>query len=54
MLAKRLNKETGKKEYCLISKSTGKVLEWFGPKPPSESKFKEAERRVQYFKHVKG
>ena len=50
MLDQRLNPHTGKKEYCLVSISSGKVLEWY-PKKPSEEQVKKSEARVQWFKH---
>ena len=54
MLDRKLNPKTGKFEYCLISVSSGKVLEWYGKKKPSEEKVKESEARVQWFKHKDG
>ena len=51
MLDKCTNPETGREEYCLVSVSSGKVLEWYGPKKPNEEKVKESEARVNYFKH---
>ena len=50
MLTKRLNPHTGKSEYCLVSISSGKVLEWY-PKKPSDEQVKKSEARVQWFKH---
>lgn len=40
-------------EWALVSKSSGKVLQWFGPKRPVPSVFMAAERRVQYFKNLR-
>ncbi len=54
MLDKRVNPHTGRQEYCLVSVSSGKVLEWYGPKKPSEEKVKQSEARVQWFKHKDG
>ncbi len=51
MLDKRKNPQTGREEYCLVSISSGKVLEWYGTKMPSEEKVRESETRVNYFKH---
>ena len=51
MLDKRKNPKSGKVEYCLVSVSNGKVLEWYGAKKPSDEKVKESEARVSYFKH---
>ena len=53
MLDKRKNPNTGREEYCLVSISSGKVLEWYGPKKPSDEKVRESEARVNYFKHRK-
>ncbi len=53
MLSKKVNPHTGKSEYCLESvTSKGKVLEWYGPKKPSEARVQKSEKRVQYFKHM--
>jgi len=55
ILKKILNKKTGKKEWALLSRSKPhKVLKWFGPRKPSKEEFLKEERRVQYWKHVKG
>jgi hypothetical protein len=51
MLTKRENPHTGRTEWCLVSISSGKVLEWFGPKEPSDGTVKKSEERVQWFKH---
>lgn len=51
MLEKRKNPHTGKEEYCLVSIGSGKVLEWYGAKHPSEETVKKSEARVQWFKH---
>jgi len=51
MLAHRKNPKTGKLEYALISKTTGRVLRWFGTKKPSKKRFNAAERQIQFFKH---
>jgi hypothetical protein len=51
MLDKRMNPNTGRQEYCLVSIGSGKVLEWYGPKKPSEEKVQESEARVNWFKH---
>ena len=51
MLDKRKNPHTGKEEYCLVSISSGKVLEWYGTKHPSDERVKKSEERVQWFKH---
>lgn len=54
MLKRRLRSETGRKEYALVSRKSGRVLEWFGIKRPSGGRFREAEARVRYHKHRKG
>ena len=51
MIDKRKNPKTERIEYCLVSVSSGKVLEWYGPKKPNEEKVKESEARVNWFKH---
>ena len=54
MLDRRVNPNTGKSEYCLVSVSSGKVLEWYGPKKPGEDRVRESEARVNWFKHKAG
>lgn len=51
MLRKKTNPKTGKSEWALVSKSSGKALQYFGAKKPSKEAFNKAERRVQAFKH---
>ena len=51
MLTQRHNPHTNREEYCLVSIGSGKVLEWYGPKKPSDERVKESEARVQWFKH---
>jgi hypothetical protein len=51
MLRKVTNPNTGEKEYALVSKTTGKVLKYFGKEKPTENEFNAEERRVQYFKN---
>ena len=51
MIDKRKNPKTGKVEYCLVSVSNGKVLEWYGAKKPSGEKVRASEARVNWFKH---
>jgi len=51
MLNKRKNPKSGKVEYCLVSVSSGKVLEWYGARKPSEEKVRESEARVNWFKN---
>lgn len=54
VLIKKLNKNTGKKEWALASKKDpSKILKWFGTEKPSEDEVLKQERRVQYFKHLK-
>jgi len=53
MLDKRKNPKTGKEEYCLVSISSDKVLEWYGTRRPNEEKVRESEARVNWFKHKK-
>ncbi len=51
MLAQRVNPKTGKKQYCLVSVSSGRVLEWYGAKRPNDERVKKSESRVNYFKY---
>ncbi len=51
MLDKRKNPNTGREEYCLVSVSSGKVLEWYGLKKPNEEQVKKSEARVNRFKN---
>jgi hypothetical protein len=51
MLDMRKNPHTGREEYCLVSVSSGKVLEWYGTRKPSDEKVKDSEARVNWFKH---
>ncbi len=52
MLTKKINPESGKSEYCLVSTSSpGKVLKWFGVNKPSPEDVEKEEKRVSYFKH---
>lgn len=51
MLRQKTNPKSGKKEWALVSKSSGKALQYFGAKKPSEDTVNKAERRVQGFKH---
>jgi hypothetical protein len=45
----------GEKQWALVSrKDSSKVLKWFGKKKPSEEAVAKEEKRVQYFKNVKG
>ena len=46
MVDKRKNPKTGREEYCLVSISSGKVLEWYGSKKPSGEQVRESEARV--------
>jgi hypothetical protein len=51
-LVKKRREDKDREEWALVSKSSpGKVLEWFGPKKPSEGTVQKAEARVQFFKH---
>lgn len=52
MLAKRKDPDDGKTKWALISKTTGRVLKWFGTKKPSKERFAKEERRIAYFKHL--
>jgi hypothetical protein len=50
MLTQKKNPKTNKTEYCLVSvKTPGKVLEWYGPKKPSDARVEKSEKRVTYF-----
>ena len=54
ILIQKINKNTGNKEYALVSKNDrSKVLRWFGIKKPSEERVLKEEKRIQYFKHLK-
>jgi hypothetical protein len=54
VLIKKLNKNTGEKEWALVSKKDpSKILKWFGSKKPSEQEILKQEKRIQYFKHLK-
>jgi predicted nucleotidyltransferase len=51
ILKKKHNDKTGKSEWALVSRKSGRVLRWFGAQHPSEERVKKEERRIQYFKH---
>lgn len=51
ILRKKHNDKTGKSEWALVSRKSGRVLRWFGAQHPSEERVAEEERRIQYFKH---
>jgi len=52
MLKQKVNSNSGKKEWCLVSVSSpGKILKWFGTVKPSKESVAKEERRVEYFKH---
>lgn len=53
-LVKKHNDHTGRSEYALVSKKSGRVLKWFGTQKPSHDRVMKEERRVQYFKHAGG
>jgi hypothetical protein len=53
ILTKRKNKNTGKNEYCLVSRDRKRVLEWYGSEKPSDERVTKTEKRVQWFKHHK-
>lgn len=53
-LVQKHNDKTGKEEYALISKHTGRVLKWFGVQKPSHERVAKEERRIQYYKHAGG
>jgi hypothetical protein len=53
MLTTRVNPKTGKEQYCLISTSNDRVLEWYGEKKPSLATVAKTEARVEMFKHMK-
>jgi hypothetical protein len=38
-------------QWALVSRKTGKPLQYFGKTKPSEEEFNKAERRVEFFKH---
>jgi hypothetical protein len=51
MVTKKYNEKSGQKEYALVSRKSGRVLEWFGPTKPTKARYKAAEARVQYHKN---
>lgn len=52
ILKQKKNKNTGKTEWALVSKTDpSKVLKWFGVTKPSEETVAKEEKRVQYFKN---
>jgi len=54
VLLKKLNKNTGNKEWALVSKKDpSKILKWFGSEKPSEDEVIAQEKRIQYFKSIK-
>ena len=53
MLRKIMNLKTKRREWALVSKS-GRVLEYYGTDKPSAERVAESERRVKYYKHMKG
>lgn len=54
VLKKVFRNSTGRFEYALVSKTNpNKILFWFGKKP-SKSEFLKQERRIQFFKNMKG
>jgi len=54
VLDQRKNPHSGKMEYCLVSVSSNKVLEWYGTKKPNDETVKKSEARVNWFKHKHG
>lgn len=55
VLKKVFRKSTGRYEYALVSKiNPHKILFYFGPSKPSEKSFLKQERRIQFFKNLKG
>jgi len=51
MLTQRVNDKTGRREYCLVSRGSGDVLQWFGVQKPSPGMVAKVEARINYFKH---
>ena len=51
MLVQRYNSKHKRKEWALVSLDGSRVLQWFGPRRPSEKRVEKTERRVRYFKH---
>ena len=52
VLVQKVNKNTGKKEWALVSKKDhDKVLEWYGAEHPSKERVEKTEKRVQWYKH---
>lgn len=50
-LVKQKREDTGRSEWALVSKKSGRVLKWFGTKKPSEEAVQKEEKRIQYFQH---
>ncbi len=50
MLRRRLNKKTGRTEYCLVSRDGAHVLEWYGTRKPMDVTVRRSEERVNYWK----
>lgn len=54
-LVQKHRSENDRKEWALVSrKKPTRVLKWFGPRKPSMERVAEEEKRIQYFKHLKG
>lgn len=54
ILKRKKNKNTGRTEWCLVSrKDPSKILEWYGKEKPSEKAVSKSEKRINWFKHHK-
>lgn len=51
MLVKRKNPEHDRMEWALISKTTRKVLKWFGIRKPSKAAVAREEARISWFEN---
>lgn len=47
MLEQRVHPDTGRKRWCLVSRTTGRVLRWFGTKKPSPELVARAEAIIR-------
>ena len=52
-LKKLYRKIKKRKEYALVSLTTGRVLRWFGIRKPSKERIAKEEKRVNFFKYMK-
>lgn len=53
VLRTKFRKEKKRKEYALLSKTTGRVLKWFDIRKPSKERIAKEEKRINFFKYMK-